>query len=71
MDDPLHMMQTIGPEEEIRTIRCARFFEEMIEPIRQVLGKHGASVLVCKKECVMTLPVGTIRQRLYPVVLTE
>ena len=71
MSEPFSMMQTIGPEEEITMIRSARFFAELIEPIHRVLEKHGASVAVFKKECVITLPAGTIRQRLYPVVLTD
>ena len=71
MSDPWSMMQGIGPEEEITTLRSARFFEELIEPIGQVLEKHGARVAVFKKECIITFPTGTTRQRLYPVVLTD
>jgi hypothetical protein len=62
---------SVGPEEEITMIRSARFFDELIEPIRQILEKHGASVAVFKKECIITFPAGTIRQRLYPVVLID
>lgn len=71
MSGPMSMMQVIGPEEMIMTIRSARFVEEFIEPIRQVLERHGASVTVFNKACVITLPEGTVRQRLYPVVLTD
>ena len=71
MSNSLSVMQGIGPEEKITTLRSARFFEELIEPIRQILEKHGATVAVFKKECVIMFPPGTVRQRLYPVVLTD
>ncbi len=71
MGDSLSVMQGIGPEEEITTLRSARFFEELIEPIRQILEKHGASLAVFKQECVITFPAGTVKQRLYLVVLTD
>ncbi len=71
MGNSLSVMQGTGPEEEITMIRSARFFEELIEPIRQILEKHGATLAVFKQECVITFPTGTVRQRLYPVVLTD
>lgn len=71
MGDPFQLMQGMGLEEEITMIRSARFFEELLEPIRQILEKHGASVAIFKNACVITLPAGTVRQRLYPVVLTD
>ncbi len=71
MGDPFYAMHGIGPEEEITTIRSARFFEELIEPIRQILENHGARLAVFETECVVSLPAGTVRQRLYPVVLTN
>lgn len=71
MGNLFSMMQAVGPEEEITMIRCGRFFEELIEPICQMLERHGASLEVFKNECVIMLPVGTFRQRLYPVILTD
>ena len=71
MNEPMSMMQVIGPEEVITTIRSARFMEELIVPIRQVLERHEASVTMFNKACLITLPEGTVRQRLYPVVLTD
>ncbi len=56
---------------ETTSIQTARFFDDLVEPIRQVLENHGARLEVLEHACVIHVPVGTMRQRLYPVVVTD
>lgn len=38
-----------GPKEEVKTTLSTKFFDELIDPIRQVLEKHGATLEVCNE----------------------
>ncbi len=49
-------------------IRVFRFFDEVIEPLREVLAKHGARLEVMDRSCIIYVPKGTVRQRLWPIV---
>jgi len=60
-----------GPMEEITTVQCAKYFEELIEPVRHVLEKHGVRLEVLDDSCMLSFPVGTIRQLLYPITQTD
>jgi hypothetical protein len=64
-------MYSEGPKEEITTIQCARYYEELIEPIRQVFEKHGITLEVRYDSCILTFPKETIRQVLYPIIQTD
>ncbi len=56
-----------GPKEEVKTTLSAKFFDELIDPIRQVLEKHGATLEVCNDTCILHFPAGTMKQVLYPI----
>jgi len=60
-----------GPKEEITTIQCIKFFEELIEPIRQVFEKHGVRLEVLPDRCILSFPEGTTRQIQYPTTQTD
>jgi len=60
-----------GPKEEITTLQCARYFEDLFEPICQVLERHGAGLEVRDDSCILSFPVGTLRQIQYPITQTD
>lgn len=71
MDDISNLMPKEGPKEVIASIRSIRFIDELLEPIRQVLERHGVRLEVLDDACVLHFPAGTVRQVLYPVVMTD
>ena len=56
---------------EKTSIRATRFFDDLIEPIRQILEHHGARLEVLHDACIIHVPTGTTRERLYPHVHTD
>ena len=71
LSHPFYPKRVIGREESITLIRSSRFFDDLIDPIRQVLEKHGATLEVLPDSCMLHLPEGTVKQALYPTVRTS
>ena len=71
-----------GPEQPISSIEMAKYHDELIEPTKAVLERHGASLDICPyidefgtphlgNRYTITFPDGTLKQSIYPTTYTD